>query len=133
MINKAMQTYLTCTRFMNQNPRHGETAPLLGESTPPQGVNGLILPYSYLLYLRERVVSHVQFVQTDQDILHHVDKPFIDLNFLGLVRLLSEVFSLGVAFLAIVMARGRTSLRVLPLLPRSMMRLGRFRVRLTYL
>jgi hypothetical protein len=118
---------------MNQNPRHGETAPLLGESTPPQGVNGLILPYSYLLYLRERVVSHVQFVQTDQDILHHVDKPFIDLNFLGLVRLLSEVFSLGVAFLAIVMARGRTSLRVLPLLPRSMMRLGRFRVRLTYL
>jgi hypothetical protein len=26
--------------FRNQNPRHGETVPILGESTPPQGVNG---------------------------------------------------------------------------------------------
>jgi hypothetical protein len=51
--------------FRNQNPRHGETAPLVGEFIPPQGVNGLILPYPYLLYLRGRVVSHVQFVQTD--------------------------------------------------------------------
>jgi len=30
--------------FRNQNPRHGETAPILGEFTPPQGVNGLIIP-----------------------------------------------------------------------------------------
>jgi len=37
--------------FRNQNPRHGETAPLLGESTPPQGVNGLIIPDPYLLDL----------------------------------------------------------------------------------
>jgi hypothetical protein len=28
--------------FRNQNPRHGETSPLLGKSTPPQGVNGLV-------------------------------------------------------------------------------------------
>jgi hypothetical protein len=67
-------------------------------------LNGLILPYPYLLYLRDRVVSHVEFVQTDKDILHHVDKPFIDLNFLGLVRLLFEVFGLGVAILASVTA-----------------------------
>jgi hypothetical protein len=49
------------------------------------------------------------------------------------VRLLSEVFGLGVAILATVTALGRTPLRVLPLLPRSMMRLGRFRARLIYL
>jgi hypothetical protein len=35
--------------FRNQNPRHGETAPLLGESTPPQWVNGLIILNPYLL------------------------------------------------------------------------------------
>jgi hypothetical protein len=29
--------------FRNQNSRHGETAPKLGEFTPPQGMNGLIL------------------------------------------------------------------------------------------
>jgi hypothetical protein len=51
--------------FRNQNPRYGETALLLGESTPLQGVNGLILPYPYILYLRGRVVSSVQFVQTN--------------------------------------------------------------------
>jgi hypothetical protein len=35
-----MQCKHTCyaVGFRNQNPRHGETAPLLGESTPPQGV-----------------------------------------------------------------------------------------------
>jgi hypothetical protein len=49
------------------------------------------------------------------------------------VRLHYEVFGLGVAILAIVTAQGRTTLRVLPLLPRSMMRLGRFRARLSYL
>jgi len=36
--------------FRNQNPRHGRPH-LLGEYTPPQGVNDLILPYPYLLYL----------------------------------------------------------------------------------
>lgn len=36
--------------FRNQNPRHCETAPILGESTPPQWVNGLILSDSYLVY-----------------------------------------------------------------------------------
>jgi len=35
----------------------------LGESTPPQGVNGLVLPFAYLTYLWGRVVSLVQFVQ----------------------------------------------------------------------
>jgi hypothetical protein len=35
------------------------------------------------------------------DSFYVTDKPFIDLNFLGLVRLLSEVFGLGVAILAI--------------------------------
>jgi hypothetical protein len=34
---------------MNQNPRHGVTSPLLGESTPSQEVNGLIIPDPYLL------------------------------------------------------------------------------------
>jgi GH43 family beta-xylosidase len=37
--------------FRNQNPRHGETAPILGESTPPQRVNGLILSDPTLVYL----------------------------------------------------------------------------------
>jgi hypothetical protein len=36
--------------FRNQNLRHGRPH-LLGESNSPQGVNGLILPYPYLLYL----------------------------------------------------------------------------------
>jgi len=35
--------------FRNQNPRHGETAPLLGESTPPQGVMvSSFLTHTYL-------------------------------------------------------------------------------------
>jgi hypothetical protein len=38
--------------FRNLNPRHDVTSPLLGESTSPQWVNGLILPCPYLLYLR---------------------------------------------------------------------------------
>jgi hypothetical protein len=50
MTINAMQTYLVCTRFRNQNPRHGETAPILGESTPLQGVNGLILSDPTLVY-----------------------------------------------------------------------------------
>jgi hypothetical protein len=37
--------------FRNQNPRHGKTSHLLGESTPPQGVNSLIIPDLYLLDL----------------------------------------------------------------------------------
>jgi hypothetical protein len=36
--------------FKNQNPRHVETAPILGESTPPQGVNGRILSDPTLVY-----------------------------------------------------------------------------------
>jgi hypothetical protein len=62
-------------------------------------VNGLTLPCPYLIYLRGRVVSHVQTVQSDKDTLHHVDKPFIDLIPLGLVRLHLEAFGLGVAIL----------------------------------
>jgi hypothetical protein len=49
-------------------------------------------------------MSHVQIDQSDYDTLHHVDKPFIGLNFLGLVRLLFDMFGLGVAILAIVTA-----------------------------
>jgi hypothetical protein len=37
--------------FRNQNLRHGETAPKLGESTPPQVVNGLVLSDPTLVYL----------------------------------------------------------------------------------
>jgi hypothetical protein len=45
---------------------HGKVAPLLGESTSPQGVNGLILPYPYLIYLRGmHGVSHGQIVQSN--------------------------------------------------------------------
>jgi hypothetical protein len=49
------------------------------------------------------------------------------------VRLHSEAFGLGVAILTILTARGRTPLRIMPLLPKSMMRLGKFRARLTCL
>jgi hypothetical protein len=45
---------------------------LLGESTPLQGVNDLILPYPYLIDPMSKVVGLVQFVQSAQDILHHV-------------------------------------------------------------
>jgi hypothetical protein len=41
---------------------------LLGESTTPQGMNGLILPYPNLLDPGSRVVG---LVQSAQDILHH--------------------------------------------------------------
>jgi hypothetical protein len=43
----------------------------LGESTPPQGVNGPIFPYPYLPDPGSRVVGLVQLVQFTQDILHH--------------------------------------------------------------
>jgi hypothetical protein len=43
----------------------------LGESTPPQGVNGLILSYPYLFDPRSRVVGLVQYIQSAQDTLHH--------------------------------------------------------------
>jgi hypothetical protein len=52
---------------------------------------------------------------------------------LGLVRLHSEAFGLGAAILTTLTARGRTPLRIMLLLPKSMMRLGRFRARLTCL
>jgi hypothetical protein len=89
--------------FRNQNLRHGRPN-LLGESTPPQGVNVLILPYPYLLYLRGKGVSHVQIDQSDKDTLHHVDKPCIGLILLGLVRLHFEAFGFGVAILTVVTA-----------------------------
>jgi hypothetical protein len=43
---------------MNQNPRHGETSPLLGESTPPQGVNGLIMLDSWRWFVGLVHVGH---------------------------------------------------------------------------
>jgi hypothetical protein len=49
------------------------------------------------------------------------------------VRLDFEAFSFDVAILTIVMAWGRILLRIMPLLPKSMIRLGRFRARLTCL
>jgi len=49
------------------------------------------------------------------------------------VRLHSEAFGLGVAILTTLTARRRTPLRIMSLLPKSMMRLGRFKARLTCL
>jgi hypothetical protein len=49
------------------------------------------------------------------------------------VRLHSEAFGLGVAILTTLTARGRTPLRIMSLLLKNMMRLGRFRARLTCL
>jgi len=77
-------------------------------------------------------VSHVPIDKSNYDILHHVDKPFIGLILLGLVRLHFEAFGFDVAILTTMMA-GRIPLRIMPLFPKSMIRLGRFRARLTYL
>jgi hypothetical protein len=96
-------------------------------------VNGLILPYPYLLYLWGRGVSHIPIDQSDEDILHHVDKPFIGLILLRLVRLYFEAFCFDVAILTTMMAWGRIPLRIMLLLQKSMMSLGRFRARLTCL
>jgi hypothetical protein len=49
------------------------------------------------------------------------------------VRLHSEAFGFGVAILTTLTGRGKTPSRIMPLLPKSMMRLGRFRARLTCL
>jgi hypothetical protein len=49
-------------------------------------------------------VSHVPIDQFDYDILHHVDKRFIGLILLGLVRLHFEPFGFDVAILTTVMA-----------------------------
>jgi hypothetical protein len=70
-------------------------------------------------------VSYAQIDQSDYDTFHHVDKPFFGLILLGLVRLYFEAFGLGVAIL--------TPLKIMLLLPKIMMRLGRFRARLTCL
>jgi hypothetical protein len=52
---------------------------------------------------------------------------------LGLVRLHFEAFGFDVAILTTVIARGRIPLRIILLLPKNMMRLRRFRARLTCL
>jgi hypothetical protein len=44
-------------------------------------------------------VSHVQIDQSDYDTLQDVDKPFIGLILLELVRLHSKAFVLGVLYL----------------------------------
>jgi len=49
------------------------------------------------------------------------------------VRLYSEAFDLGVAILTTLTAWGRTPSRIMSLLPKSMMRFGGFRARLTCL
>jgi hypothetical protein len=49
-------------------------------------------------------VSHVQIDQSDWDTLYHVDKPFIGLILLGLVRLHSKAFGLGVTILTTLTA-----------------------------
>jgi hypothetical protein len=67
---KAMQINLTCSRIRNQNPRHAVFSPL-SESTPPHGVNGLILSDPNLLDPWSRIVGLVQVVKAAQDILHH--------------------------------------------------------------
>jgi hypothetical protein len=91
-------------------------------------VNGLILPY-----LWGRVLSLTQFVKFGQGILHHSDKPLIELIVLGLIRLQLEAVGLVVASLATMTARATNPLGALLLLPRSMLRLGRFRTRFTFL
>jgi len=49
-------------------------------------------------------VSHVPIDKSNYDILHHVDKPFIGLILLGLVRLHFEAFGFDVAILTTMMA-----------------------------
>jgi hypothetical protein len=49
-------------------------------------------------------VSHVQIDLSDYDTLHDVDKPFIGLILLGLVRLPSEAFGFGMAILTTLTA-----------------------------
>jgi hypothetical protein len=78
-------------------------------------------------------VSHVPIDHSDLDILHHVNKPFIGLILLGLVRLHFEAFGFDVAILTIVIAWGRIPLRIMSLLSKNMMRLRRFIARLTCL
>jgi len=56
-----MQANLICSRIRNQNPRHVRSHQL-GESTPPQGVNGLILSYPNLLDPLRRTVRLVHVV-----------------------------------------------------------------------
>jgi hypothetical protein len=41
---------------------HGKTSPLLGESTPPQGVNGLVILDPYLLDLWRWLAGFVHVV-----------------------------------------------------------------------
>jgi hypothetical protein len=43
---------------------HGKTSPLLGESTPPQGVNGLIILDPYLLDPWRWFAGHVHVGHT---------------------------------------------------------------------
>jgi hypothetical protein len=55
--------------FRNQNPRHGRYH-LLGESTPPQGVNGLILLDPYMLNPWRWFAGHVHVGHTPEHTLY---------------------------------------------------------------
>jgi hypothetical protein len=67
------------------------TSPSLGESTPPQGVDGLILSDPNFLDPWRRIVGLVHDVQESQDILHHAKQPLIDMVSERLLQLFLEV------------------------------------------
>jgi hypothetical protein len=73
--------------FRNQNLRHGKTAPLLGESASPQGVNGLILFDPYLLNPWRTFVGIVHAVHFPQHTLHQAQQRLIGMVAIELLRL----------------------------------------------
>jgi hypothetical protein len=83
-----MQCKHTCHAlgFRNQNLRYCEIAPL-GESTPPQGMNGLILSNSYLLNPWKRFAGIIHAVHSPQHTLHQVQQPLIGMVAIKLLRL----------------------------------------------
>jgi hypothetical protein len=67
------------------------TSHLQGESIPPQGVNGLIIPNTYLLDLWTWFVGLVLVVNSPQHTLHQVQQPLIAIVAIGLLWLSLEV------------------------------------------
>jgi hypothetical protein len=117
-------------RFRNQNPRHDETAPLLGESTPPQGVNSLILSDPYLPYPWWLLIGINLVVHPSQQALHQTRQPLIRLVVFGLLRLLLVVLWFVLPRFSILI--GRNKLLLLPLMLRSLMLLWRSSARCSF-
>jgi hypothetical protein len=67
------------------------TSPLVGESTPPQGMNGLIIPEPYLLdpWRWFAIVIHV--VHSSLHTLYQAQQPLIGKVAIRLLRLSLEV------------------------------------------